>query len=98
MPLTRAYFRRDFVLRDAVGLDFGNDVGPVHRYIYRIGDSESQRLCDIYLRHDSLMNSFAERVRAARKAAKLNQMQLAKPECQKLDTIAKLTLVGKQQS
>lgn len=77
MALARTDFSRDFVLRNPVGLNFLDDVRPVHRSIYRIGDSDCQRLCDIYLRHDSLMDTFANRVRAARKEAKLNQKQLA---------------------
>lgn len=77
MALTSANLGSNLGLSKPVGLDFFDDVRPVHGPIYRISGSQCQRLCDKYLGHDSPMETFADRVRAARKAAKLNQKQLA---------------------
>lgn len=66
MALTRADFLCDLSLRDSVGLNFFDNVWPIHDPIYRISNKECQRLCDIYLGDHSVMDTFGERVKGHR--------------------------------
>lgn len=78
MALCNPAFGGDLRLREAFVLDRLDDFRPVHSLKYGTGYKRRQGPSNIYLLNHSGMDTFAERLRAARRAAKLSQVQLAK--------------------